>query len=758
MKKKTRIVSFVLALLLVMLLCPAAFAANDFTVDNGVLIKYNGSGGAVTIPDGVTVIGVSAFEGCSSLTSIIIPNSVTRISTSAFDGCSGLTSIIIPDSVKVVGFRAFGQCKNLTSISISSSVTEFDNTALNGCFDLLNINVDPLNKHYASVDGVLYNKDRTVLVKCPNGKTGAFAIPNSVKEIGRSALSSCSGLTSITIPNSVTVIGDFAFHSILTLTSIVIPYSVTVIGYAAFAYCSGLTNITIPNSVTVIGESAFHSCGGLTNITIPSSVTVIGERALTLCKRLESIDVDPANTNYMSVDGILYSKDESVLIACPAGKSGAVSIPNSVTLIAGNAFEDCDKITSITIPDIVKSIGNSAFSRCSKLMEVNIPNSVTHIGDMAFAQCFGLRSVTIPSSVSSIGDLAFTDCDVLTEINVDPSNESFASVGGVMYSKDKTVLLAYPAGKKGAFSIPKNVTVIGANAFAHCIKLTSITIPDSVTEIGVEAFYSCFGLRNISIPNSVIAIRDGAFYNCVRLTSVIIPDSVKSIGTNALSSCHSDFTIYGISGSYAEFFAKNAAIRFSEGTPPNYPDSASEWARAEIMYAIAMGFVPDNIQDDYAKVITRQEFCRLAVRFVEYALDKDIEEILIERGLSRSPGSFTDTTDPYIMAAYALGITNGTKAPTDTAPGLFSPNGQFSRQEAATMLMRVCWVIGMDSDGLPPADFVDLDAAESWARNGISFVRAKGIMGGTSASIPTFNPRGTYTRQESIVTFSRISS
>ena len=187
-------------------------------------------------------------------------------------------------------------------------------------------------------------------------------------------------------------------------------------------------------------------------------------------------------------------------------------------------------------------------------------------------------------------------------------------------------------------------------------------------------------------------------------------------------------------------------------------NTAAQWAWVEIVSAVTKGFVPEDIQNNYLNVITRQEFCRMAVMFAEYALGEDIEDILDDKGLSRDPDAFSDTEDAYILAAFALGITNGTKEPTETQPGEFTPDGQFSRQEAATMLMRVCRAIGMDTDDPPASDFTDLGAAETWALDGINFVRARGIMNGKSVSKPFFDPRGTYTRQESIATFDRISA
>ena len=186
-------------------------------------------------------------------------------------------------------------------------------------------------------------------------------------------------------------------------------------------------------------------------------------------------------------------------------------------------------------------------------------------------------------------------------------------------------------------------------------------------------------------------------------------------------------------------------------------NTASQWAWDEIVSAVSKGFVPVDIQDRYTDVITREEFCRMAVAFVEYALENDIDEILTGLGLSRDPAAFSDTEDPYILAAFALGITNGTKAPAENEPGVFTPDGRFSRQEAATMLMRVCGVLGVDTDSPPPSDFIDLASADDWAVDGINFVRAHGIMNGKTTITPKFDPKGTYTRQESILTFDRIT-
>ena len=180
---------------------------------------------SITIPDGVTKIGAGAFFGCSGLTSITIPDSVTEIGDMAFEDCTGLTSITIPDSVTEIGWDAFFACKALTSISIPDSVREIRQGTFFACKALTEIKVDAGNKNYSSEDGFLYNKGKTKLICCPEGKT-SITIPDGVTEIGEEAFYCCTSLTSITISNSVTEIGDDAFYGCTGLQEIIVSASV----------------------------------------------------------------------------------------------------------------------------------------------------------------------------------------------------------------------------------------------------------------------------------------------------------------------------------------------------------------------------------------------------------------------------------------------------------------------------------------------------------------------------------------------------
>ena len=190
--------------------------------------------------------------------------------------------------------------------------------------------------------------------------------------------------------------------------------------------------------------------------------------------------------------------------------------------------------------------------------------------------------------------------------------------------------------------------------------------------------------------------------------------------------------------------------------PPEAPNlnTADGWAQGHIQSAFEKGFIPEDLQNSYKNKITRAEFARMAVKWVEYALGQPINTIVTERGIADRIGhTFTDTTNTDILAAYRLGIISGSVAPTADKPGTFNPSGEITRQEAAVMITNTCKAIGANVSNPSTADFGDMDKAAGWAYPGINFVRANGIMSGSDGN---FNPNGTYTRQESITTFNNI--
>ena len=211
-----------------------------------------------------------------------------------------------------------------------------------------------------------------------------------------------------------------------------VPDGVTTIGRRAFWDCC-LSHVIIPDSVRRIENDAFGLCDYLEDIVIPKSVTFIGESLFEHCYLLREIRVDEGNPNYHSVDGVLFSKDLSVLYAYPGGMlQEDYAIPASVKQIANGAFCGCIGLKRITIPEGVTIIGARAFSGCKNLSDLSLPETVTYIGAFAFDWCENPSRLFIPENVASIGEHAFHSCNNLREILVDKHNTVFRTVESVL--------------------------------------------------------------------------------------------------------------------------------------------------------------------------------------------------------------------------------------------------------------------------------------------------------------------------------------
>jgi hypothetical protein len=312
----------------------------------------------VSVPASVTNMGLAMFAGCDRLTAIVVdpanPNfssadgllfdkeattllrcpggkpgtvevaSGTEIASGAFAGASSIEGIVLPAGTASIVANMFYDCASLRTFTIPESVTSIGRSAFARCFALEEIE-----------------------------------IPDTVDSIGDNAFYVCSSLSRVRLPSHLTAIGSGWFHGCDALGDIIIPDGVVSIGDDAFSNSLGLSQIILPESLQVLGVRAFFNTG-LRTVRVPAAVESIGTIALSLCPDLVEIEVASDNQFYRSIDGILYSKDLTQLIQCPAAKSGRVTVPASVTEIPMNAFSHCNQITVVRFMGNAPSWGLSA--------------------------------------------------------------------------------------------------------------------------------------------------------------------------------------------------------------------------------------------------------------------------------------------------------------------------------------------------------------------------------------------------------------
>ena len=438
----------------------------------------------------ISAVSIAAYtgkEGTVSFTSTDTYYPSNTIPQYAFSAKKTLKSIVFPTTAVTIGGGSFANCEGLITVSIPANISTVGTgafTASSGMF-----NVDPANKWYTSIDGVLYTKDQTKLVQCPITKLGSFSIPSTVKSLGDGAFGSCIGLTEIIIPTSVSSFGDYTFAQCGSLTSLTIPSAdVLALGSYLFYGCVNLSSITLPNSIRTIGTSCFRSCVGLSSIELPTQLTSIGATAFYGCTKLNAIKLpefitsveDYAFSNCVAISTINFGPSiatfgDNVFEGCVSLTD--VTLPSSVTAIGNNAFSGCTKLSSAVIQGKYATLGNNAFYGCSNLLSINLPDSLTLINDYTFYSCKKLASIKIPSTVAAIGYASFSGCNSLKSVE-----------------------------------IPASVASIGNNAFNNCNGLNTLTIPASCSSIGYGAFNGCSGLLTI-YANATNPIKIGTSSN-----------------------------------------------------------------------------------------------------------------------------------------------------------------------------------------------------------------------------------------------------
>ena len=441
-------------------------------------------------------IGDGAFSGCTGLTFATIGSKATLIGNNTFYGCSNLTSITIPDSVTTVGNQAFGNCKRLSEAIIGASVIEIDSNAFADCSNLTSI-----------------------------------SIPDSVITIGDGAFSGCTGLTSATIGSGATLIGNNAFSNCKRLTTITIGSGVTTIGINAFGGCYKIKSFivsesnstfssedgvlfnkakttliryppaktestyNIPIGVKTINDNAFCDCILLTSIAIPDSVISIGDKSFDRCSELSSFSVSESNTDYCSLNGILYSKDQKKLIWCPYKWNGALLIPNETpisTLLLNMSF--CEGITKFNIEeDSPYSVRDGALFYSNYLL--------------SFPAASDLSSFIIKSDEMLLDTYYFYKTENLKEILVEESNPTLSSIDGCLYNKSGTTLIACPSGKT-SFTFSYGISNVVNYSFSGNV-IEEITLVSGSNIILKENTISdCTSLKRIVVENGANVVFD----------------------------------------------------------------------------------------------------------------------------------------------------------------------------------------------------------------------------------------------------------
>jgi len=545
--------------------------------------------------------------------------------------------------------------------------------------------------------------DNSIGIKSYTGSAENLVIPSEidgypVTYIMVCAFYQCTSLKTVTIPNSVVFIDCNAFTDCTSLTSITLPEGLTEISDAAFEGCSSLTNIIIPDSVTNIGESAFSDCSSLESVTLPKHITSLKNFTFDGCTSLTNI-----------------------------------IIPDGVTSIGFAAFFGCRSLTSITIPDSVTSIGDMAFRYCRSLTgKIEIPNGVTSIDVNMFEGCSSLLNITIPASVKTINGVTSNSLDVctnLTSIDVAEDNLYYSSIDGVLYNKEKTVLIRCPANKSGdVFSIPNGVENVGDCAFLGC-KFNTVFIPESVTAIGEGAFFDCMSLKSVTIPQTVSEIKFASFGRYY--------DEIKDEG-----GLIQGFTIYGISGSEAEKYAKDTEVKFIDIANISFPDvPANEWYSTAIAFNVNKGYLKgyENGYFGPADNIQRQDFVVLLSRIAGADLS----------AYEGQNGGFADVpTDTYFSAAVAWAKDNNILSGYEN--GLFGVGDPITREQVCKIFYNYYTEYcdkGVGSSNSPETVcgwYPDGDTVSDWAVRYVAWAAENHIVGGNG----TLNPAGNANRAE----------
>lgn len=481
---------------------------------------------SVTLPVSLKNIGWGAFADCSNLRSIEIPENVVTIRGEAFSGCvsMSLASIVKNGALAEIGDNAFAM-NGITGFHIPLNLTSLGTAVFEGSTGMRSITVEDGNANFQIINSALYNAAGTELIYYPAGLTGVYTIADGTTSVAESAFA-YSGLSEAVIPEGMITLGDNAFLN-SNIRTVTFPETLEKIGDNVFAGSNKLSSVSFAEEgcLTEISRCAFKSCLMLKSITVPKEITVIGDSAFCI-SGLTSVTF-AENSQLQIISDFAFSRTQLT----------AIEFPKSLQYIGNSVFAWCSALSSVTWKDgsECKEIGYWAFQYNTSLKAITFPDSLTTIGEQSF-YASGLEDVTLGASFVTVGDGAFSACAGLQNIYVDEANANYTDIDGVLFSKDETVLMMYPAGREGSYTFPASTVRTAYYAFDSAAKLTGVTLNEGLVELGGYAFVKCTSLVTPVLPASLTTIGESAFENCVSMSGTMtIPKAVISVGRYAFA-------------------------------------------------------------------------------------------------------------------------------------------------------------------------------------------------------------------------------